>query len=319
MLDRAEPTLAEAGKGKLAPKKGMSRQRREAFAAYVFLIPWVLGAIGLTLGPMVASLYLSFTNYDLLGSPAWIGVKNYVNLMSDSRYLHSVQVTLVYVGLSVPLKLAFALLLAVLLNRGLRGVNAYRAIYYVPSLLGGSVAVAILWRQLFASDGVVNRLMNIVGWHDPPSWLTNPHYALYSLVLLAIWEFGAPMIIFLAGLRQIPAELYEAARVDGAGRVAQFLRITLPLLTPMILFNLVLQMIGAFQAFTPAYIVSNGTGGPLDSTLFYTLYLYQQAFGSLHMGYGSAMAWLLLVVIGAFTGAVFYSSRYWVFYSDRSR
>jgi len=161
--------------------------------------------------------------------------------------------------------------------------------------------------------------MNIVGWHDPPSWLTNPHYALYSLVLLAIWEFGAPMIIFLAGLRQIPAELYEAARVDGAGRVAQFLRITVPLLTPMILFNLVLQMIGAFQAFTPAYIVSNGTGGPLDSTLFYTLYLYQQAFGSLHMGYGSAMAWLLLVVIGAFTGAVFYSSRYWVFYSDRSR
>ncbi|HEY8790706.1 MAG TPA: sugar ABC transporter permease [Actinopolymorphaceae bacterium] len=319
MLDRAEPTLAEAGKGKLAPKKGMSRQRREAFAAYVFLIPWVLGAIGLTLGPMVASLYLSFTNYDLLGSPAWIGVMNYVNLMSDSRYLHSVQVTLVYVGLSVPLKLAFALLLAVLLNRGLRGVNAYRAIYYVPSLLGGSVAVAILWRQLFASEGVVNRLMNIVGWHDPPSWLTNPHYALYSLVLLAIWEFGAPMIIFLAGLRQIPAELYEAARVDGAGRVAQFLRITVPLLTPMILFNLVLQMIGAFQAFTPAYIVSNGTGGPLDSTLFYTLYLYQQAFGSLHMGYGSAMAWLLLVVIGAFTGAVFYSSRYWVFYSDRSR
>jgi multiple sugar transport system permease protein len=319
VLDRAEPTLAEAGKGKLAPKKGMSRQRREAFAAYVFLIPWVLGAIGLTLGPMVASLYLSFTNYDLLGSPAWIGVKNYVNLMSDSRYLHSVQVTLVYVGLSVPLKLAFALLLAVLLNRGLRGVNAYRAIYYVPSLLGGSVAVAILWRQLFASEGVVNRLMNIAGWHDPPSWLTNPHYALYSLVLLAIWEFGAPMIIFLAGLRQIPAELYEAARVDGASRVAQFLRITLPLLTPMILFNLVLQMIGAFQAFTPAYIVSNGTGGPLDSTLFYTLYLYQQAFGSLHMGYGSAMAWLLLVVIGAFTGAVFYSSKYWVFYSDRSR
>ena len=319
MLDQAEPTLAEAGKAKLAPKKGMSRQRREAFAAYVFLIPWVLGAIGLTLGPMVASLYLSFTNYDLLGSPAWIGVMNYVNLMSDSRYLHSVQVTLVYVGLSVPLKLAFALLLAVLLNRGLRGVNAYRAIYYVPSLLGGSVAVAILWRQLFASEGVVNRLMNIVGWHDPPSWLTNPHYALYSLVLLAIWEFGAPMIIFLAGLRQIPAELYEAARVDGAGRVAQFLRITVPLLTPMILFNLVLQMIGAFQAFTPAYIVSNGTGGPLDSTLFYTLYLYQQAFGSLHMGYGSAMAWLLLVVIGAFTGAVFYSSRYWVFYSDRSR
>ena len=319
MLDQAELRLADTGNMKSAPRTGMSRKRREAFAAYVFLIPWLLGAIGLTIGPMAASLYLSFTNYDLLGSPVWIGMKNYADLMSDPRYLHSIQVTLVYVALSVPLKLAFALLLAVLLNRGVRGVNAYRAIYYVPSLLGGSVAIAILWRQLFATEGVVNKVLNIVGWQHPPSWLTNPHFSLYTLVLLAIWEFGAPMIIFLAGLRQIPADLYEAARVDGAGTVAQFLRITIPLLTPMILFNLVLQIIGAFQAFTPAYIISNGSGGPLDSTLFYTLYLYQQEFGSLHMGYGSAMAWLLLVVIGAFTGAVFYSSKYWVFYSDRSR
>ena len=164
-----------------------------------------------------------------------------------------------------------------------------------------------------------DRFLQLLGWHDPPAWVVDPHFAIFTLVVLAVWEFGSPMVIFLAGLRQIPRELYEAAMVDGAGQVARFVRITLPLLTPLVLFNLVLQMIGAFQAFTPAYIVSGGQGGPVDSTLFYTLYLYLQAFGSLHMGYGAAMAWVLLVVIALVTAAIFASSRYWVFYMEQAR
>jgi multiple sugar transport system permease protein len=304
------------GRGRTAR---LSPRAREAISGYLFLLPWLAGILCLTLGPMLASLYLSFTRYNLLSAPRWVGTQNYVDLLSDTRYLKSIQVTLVYVLLSVPLKLAFALLLAMLLNRGLRGLSIYRAMYYVPSLLGASVAIAVLWRQMFGDTGMVNQVLRLLRWSDPPSWIDSPRYAIFTLVLLAVWEFGSPMIIFLAGLRQIPQDLYEAARVDGAGRIAQVLRITLPLLTPFVLFNLVLQMIGAFQAFTPSYIVSGGTGGPVDSTLFYTLYLFQQAFGSLHMGYGAAMAWILLVVIALFTGAVFLSSGRWVFYMDQSR
>jgi multiple sugar transport system permease protein len=280
--------------------------------------PWLLGFLGLTLGPMIASLWLSFTKYNLLSAPRWIGVQNYVNLFSDSRFLHSIRITFMYVGVSVPLKLGFALLLAVLLNRGLRGLTIYRALFYVPSLLGSSVAIAILWRQIFGDDGLVNAALKAIGVHHPPSWLTDPSMAIYTLIALAVWEFGSPMIIFLAGLRQIPGELYEAAQIDGAGRVRQFTQVTIPLLTPLILFNLVLQMINAFQAFTPAYIISGGTGGPVDGTLFYTLYMYQQAFGYLQMGYGAAMAWLLFVVVALFTGAIFLTSRYWVFYMEQS-
>jgi multiple sugar transport system permease protein len=285
----------------------------------VFLLPWLIGLVGLTLGPMVASLWLSFTQYDLLSAPQWIGIQNYLDLLSDDRYIQSVKVTLIYVGLAVPFKLAFALLLAFLLNRGLKGLSLYRAIYYVPSLLGTSVAIAVLWQQLFSSQGALNQVFRFLGWHNPPAWVFDPRFSLFTLVLLAVWEFGSPMIIFLAGLRQIPRELYEAARVDGARAVAQFFRITLPLLTPLVLFNLVLQMIGSFQAFTPAYIVSGGTGGPVNSTLFYTLYLYLQAFGDLHMGYGAAMAWVLLVVIAVTTGGIFLTSRYWVFYQEQAR
>jgi multiple sugar transport system permease protein len=291
----------------------------EAIAGYVFLLPWLVGFLGLTLGPIAASLWLSFTRYDLLSAPVWVGLQNYVDLLSDPRYLQSVKLTLTYVALAVPLRLTFALLLALMLNRGIRGLALYRAIYYVPSLLGASVAIAIVWQRLFAGDGVLDQFLRLLGWQNPPAWVFDPRFALFTLVVLAVWEFGSPMVIFLAGLRQIPRELYEAAMVDGAGRVAQFFSVTLPLLTPLVLFNLVLQMIGAFQAFTPAYIVSGGSGGPVDSTLFYTLYLYLQAFGSLHMGYGAAMAWILLVSIALVTGAIFASSRYWVFYMDQSR
>jgi multiple sugar transport system permease protein len=225
------------------------------------------------------------------------------------------RVTFTYVLLSVPLELAFALAVAVVLNQGLRARAFYRAVYYVPSLLGGSVAIAILWRQIFGADGLVNQLLAQVGI-DGPGWVSSPSTSLLTLVLLRVWQFGAPMVIFLAGLRQIPADVLEAAEVDGAGRVKRFLHITLPLLSPIVFFNLVLQIIGAFQAFTPAFIVSGGSGGPSDSTLFYTLYLYQKAFGSFEMGYAAAMAWVLLLIIAGFTAANFVMGRRWVFYAD---
>ena len=219
---------------------------------------------------------------------------------------------------SVPLKLAAALGLAMVLDRSVRGVGVYRAIFYLPSLLGASVAIAVLWRQIFGADGLVNQLLALVGIHGP-AWVSHPDYALSTLVVLAIWQFGSPMIIFLAGLRQIPQDLYEAASMDGASRWRQFWKITLPLLAPVIFFNLVLQTIEGFKAFTQAFIVSGGTGGPINSTLFYSLYLYEEAFANFRMGYASALAWLLLVIIAIFTAIAFGTSKYWVYYEDESR
>lgn len=294
----------------------LSSEGKENLAGYLFLLPWFAGLILLTAGPMVGSLYLSFTKFDLLSAPVWIGLQNYFALFQDPRWLNSVRVTLIYVFLSVPLKMLFALGLAMLLNRGLRGLAIYRAIYYVPSLLGASVAIAILWRQIFDTNGLVNQALALIGIKSGISWISSPNYALGTLIILAIWQFGSPMIIFLAGLKQISPEYYEAATTDGAGPVNRFWHITLPLLTPIVFFNMVLQMVGAFQAFTPAFIVSGGSGGPIDSTLFYTLYIYQEGFGNLHMGYASAMAWVLLIAIALFTALAFLSSRYWVFYQD---
>ncbi|WP_407690828.1 carbohydrate ABC transporter permease [Rubrobacter tropicus] len=303
------------------PSGGRSRrQQGENLWGYLFLAPWFLGLFALTLGPMLASLYFSFTDFDLLTAPTWVGLENYVRMFTeDPRYMQSLKVTFIYVALSVPLELAFALLVAVLLNRGIRALGTYRAIYYLPSLLGGSVAIAIMWRQVFGGDGLFNQFLALLGWETAPSWISTPGTALYTLVLLRVWQFGSPMVIFLAGLRQIPQELYDAAAVDGAGKVSRFLRITIPLLTPIIFFNLVLQLIRAFQAFTPAFIVSGGSGGPSDSTLFYTLYLYQEGFANFRMGYAAAMAWVLLLIIGTFTAANFLMSRYWVHYEDDGR
>jgi len=294
---------------------GTATRLRRSLPAYAFLAPWIVGMLGITLGPMLISLYYSFTDYSLLGDPRWAGADNYARLLTDERFHTSLRVTFLYVALSVPLELVFALLVAVVLNRGLRGLATYRAIYYLPSLLGGSVAVAILWRQIFGRDGLVNDVLAIVGI-DGPGWVSTPEYSLLTLVVLRVWQFGAPMVIFLAGLRQIPDDVYEAARIDGANVLQRFVRITLPLLSPIIFFNLVLQTIGAFQAFTPAFVISGGTGGPSDSTLFYTLYLYQRAFGSFEMGYAAALAWVLLLIIGVLTGLNFLFRRYWVYSED---
>ncbi|WP_017569022.1 carbohydrate ABC transporter permease [Nocardiopsis halotolerans] len=296
-----------------APTPG--KQRRENLAAYGFLTPWFIGLVCITAGPLLASLYFSFTDYNLIGDYGWVGLDNYERMFTDERLHTSLKVTFIYVFVSVPLQLAMALALAMILDRGVRGLPLYRSVYYLPSLLGGSVAIAILWRQVFGAEGLINQVLAFFGIQGE-GWVSHPDYALGTLIVLNVWTFGAPMVIFLAGLRQIPAMYYEAAEVDGAGPVRRFWHITVPMLTPIIFFNMVLQFINAFQTFTQAFIVSSGTGGPSDSTLFYTLYLYQRGFGDFEMGYASAMAWLLLMIIGGFTAVNFLASKYWVFYGD---
>ena len=296
------------------------RQRAGRFVAmregYGFLLPWFAGFFGLTLGPALFSLYLSFTKYDLVSDPRWIGLGNYVRIATDdSKFWQAMHVTFTYVFLAVPLKLAFALSIAMILNKGLRGLPIYRALFYLPSLLGGSVAIAILWREVFSADGLFNQVLAVFGI-EGIGWVTTPETALYTLVLLTIWQFGSSMIIFLAGLRQIPQDMYEAASIDGASPRRQFFKITLPLLTPVIFFNAIVQTIDAFKAFTPSFIISNGTGGPVNSTLFYTLYLFQEAFAYFRMGYASALAWVLVMIIGSFTAVSFFMSRYWVHYDE---
>ncbi|TDC69732.1 carbohydrate ABC transporter permease [Streptomyces hainanensis] len=299
----------------LAPQL-RKRRRKEAVAAYLFLAPWFVGLVAITAGPLLSSLYLSFTDYSLIGDSQWVGFDNYVEMFTDDpRFLKALNNTAVYVFVSVPLQLTFALALALVLDRGVRGLPFYRSIYYLPSLLGGSVAVAILWRQVFGSEGLVNE---VLGWFgvEGESWVAHPDTALGTLIVLNVWTFGAPMVIFLAGLRQIPRSYYEAAGLDGAGQLRQFFSITLPLLTPIVFFNLVLQLINSFQSFTQAFVVSGGKGGPSDSTLLLTMHIYQEGFGNFQMGYASAMAWFLVVVIAVLTGVNFLMSRYWVFYSD---
>lgn len=313
---------------------GIGRFIRRNAVAYMFLAPWLVGFLVFTLYPMGYSLLLSFTDYDFTmpNSTQWIGLGNYIKMFGsvfglteftastgevmhvDPYYMKSLSVTFNYVFVSVPLKLIFALAVAMLLNQRLRFVPFYRAVYYIPTLLGGSVAIAVLWRKLFEKDGLINGVLAAIGFTDLPGWITNPNYALGTLILLSVWQFGSSMIIFLAGLKQIPQEYYEAASVDGAGKVRQFFSITIPLLSPVILFNLVIQLIGAFQSFTQAYIIGGGRGGVLNSTLFYTLHMYIQGWTYHEMGYASAMAWVLLIIIGVCTAIIFRSSNWWVSY-----
>ena len=294
----------------------MERFLRRNFAGYAFLLPWLVGFFLLAIGPILASLYLSFTKYNIVRPPQWIGLENYTYMFQfDQRFWKALQVTFSFVVLSVPAKLIFALGVAMALDKGIRAVGWYRALFYLPSILGGSIAVAILWRQLFSYDGVVNAVLRFFG-ADGPYWLADPNYSLWTLVVLAVWQFGSPMLIFLAGLRAIPTELYEAAEIDAAGPVRKFFAITVPLLAPVIFFNLVLQMIEAFKSFSGAFVISGGRGDPLDSLLFFTVYLYNEAFSFLRMGYASALAWVLLLIIALFTAIAFWTSKYWVHYEN---
>lgn len=278
----------------------------------LFMTPWILGFVIFNLYPIIYSFYLSFTNYDLFSKPEFLGFQNYVQLfIADERYFKALKVTIIYVFLGVPLQLLVALALALVLNKGIPGLKYFRAIYYLPALMGGSVAISLLWRQVFGSYGIVNQLLILLGFHQPLtsiSWISEPKYSLYTLIILRVWQFGSPMIIFLAGLKQIPQQLYESAEIDGANTMKKFLNITLPLLTPILFFNLIMQIISAFQAFTPAYIIGGSTGGVLDSLLFYTLYLYIIGFTFFKMGVASAMAWILMFVVGILTIILFKSS-----------
>ncbi len=304
----------------ISTEEACPKQRRawgNEIAGYGFLAPWLIGFFVLTFGPAVTSFYLSMTDFGGFGQARWVGAANYARLLQDDpRFWTAMNVTFTFVVLAVPLKLLFALAVAVTLNKGLRGLTLFRAIYYLPSLIGGSVAIAVLWRQIFTADGLLNQALNALFGYEGPSWISNPSTSLYTLVLLAVWQFGSSMIIFLAGLRQIPADMYEAASIDGASSTRQFFKITLPLLTPVIFFNSVILTIDAFKAFTSAFIISDGLGGPVDSTLFYTLYLYQEAFANFRFGYASALAWILVLIIALFTALSFLSARYWVHYDD---
>ncbi|TDB78075.1 carbohydrate ABC transporter permease [Micromonospora sp. KC723] len=303
--------------GPAGPRK-RARRSGDGVAGYLFLSPWIIGILLLTLGPMVTSLYLSFTDYDLFDSPEWVGLDNYQRMFEDARWLKSVRVTALYVVLSVPVKLACALAVAMLLNNERRGRAFYRAAFYGPSLIGASVSLAIVWKAMFSDDAVIDRLLRAIGVNTG-GWAGNPDFSLLMLVLLAAWQLGAPMVIFLAGLKQVPRELYEAAEVDGAGPWRRFRSVTLPMISPVIFFNLLLETINAFQVFTSAYIVGGPNGQPAGTTLFYTIYLFDRGFGDYRMGYASAMAWMLLAGVGLVTLVLFRTARGWVYYSGDKR
>ncbi|WP_353809649.1 carbohydrate ABC transporter permease [Agromyces sp. SYSU T00194] len=294
-------------------------RRREAFAGYGFLAPWLVGFFGLTIGPMIYSLYLSFTRYNLFQDPRWIGFDNYVRMFTeDPVYVQSVTITLVYVLVGTPIKLAAALGIAMLLNYRDRGAGFFRSSFYAPSLIGASVSVAIVWRAMFSTDGPVDNGLSFLGI-DIGGWVGNVSLVVPMMILLAVWQFGAPMVIFLAGLKQVPRELYEAAEVDGAGPFRKFGSVTMPMLSPVIFFNLLLELIAAFQVFASAYIISNGSGGPAGMTNFYTLYLYKRGFADLQMGYASAMAWVLVIAVAIIAAILFRTSRGWVHYTGDNR
>ncbi|WP_043227945.1 carbohydrate ABC transporter permease [Streptomyces sp. NRRL F-5193] len=331
----AAPEAAPPGKGAApavpAPRGGgpprrtagrapRSRAARENLAGYLFMSPWLTGFLLLTAGPMAVSLYFAFTDYNLFDAPRWIGLDNFTEMFGDPRWRTSVEVTGWYVVLGTPLKLAAALGVAVLLNQSRRGQGFYRAAFYAPSLIGASVSIAIVWRALFADGAPVDRAQQLIGL-DPGGWIGDPDKIIYALVALTVWQFGAPMVIFLAGLKQVPRELYEAAQMDGAGPWRRFWNITLPMISPVLFFNVLLETIHSFQIFGSAYIIgSQGNAcGPADGTLVYTCYLYVQGFENSRMGLASAMAWMLLLAVGLVTAVLFWSQRRWVHYEEGGR
>jgi multiple sugar transport system permease protein len=300
-----------------AASSARRRAWRRNLMGYLFIAPWLVAFLAFTAVPMIGSAALAFTDYNVLSQNLkWVGLDNFQRMLfNDPRYWRAVQATFSFALVAVPMKLVFALALAMLFNNSRRLVYGYRAAYYLPSIVGASVAVAVVWRELVGRSGPVNVVLGQFGV-PAQAWLGKPSTALGTVILLSVWGCGSPMLIFLAGLRQIPNQLYEAASLDGAGAWKRFLKITIPLLTPLIFFNLVLQMIFGFTVFTSAFILSGGSGAPLDSLLLYSLYLYQKAFKDFQMGYAAAMAWALLLVIGIFTTIIFKTSASWVYYES---
>ncbi|ELS8948039.1 carbohydrate ABC transporter permease [Vibrio fluvialis] len=278
-----------------------------------YLSPYIIGLIVFTAFPFVSSFLMSFTDYDLMTAPKFVGIENYRYMLTeDDLFWKSMSVTFAYVFLTIPVKLAFALFIAFILNFKLKGIGFFRTTYYIPSILGSSIAIAVLWRALFAIDGVLNGMLGFIGI-DPVNWLGEPSFALFSITLLRAWQFGSAMVIFLAALQNVPQSQYEAALIDGASKWQMFMKVTVPLITPVIFFNFIMQTTQAFQEFTAPYVVTGG--GPMKSTYLISLYIYETAFKFFDMGYGSALAWSLFIVVAIFTAITFRSSKYWVFYS----
>ena len=293
---------------------GLSRiLHKDNTVGYLFALPFIVGFLALTIYPMGLSLYYSFCNYKIAAEPEWIGLTNYLNLFRDATFGNSLLVTIQYVLIGVPLKLVFALLIAMLLTKPTRVQGLYRAVYYIPSLIGGSVAVALVWKQLFGSRGPVVTMikgMGVTGFN----FFGNSTWAFLPLVLCNAWQFGSSMLIFASGLKQIPKDYYEAAEIDGANVIKRFFSITLPCLSPIILFNLIMQLISGFMTFTQAQIITQG--GPNYATNYIALNIFTEGFAYSHMGYACAQSWVMLLIMAAITGIIFKTSSYWTFYEN---
>lgn len=294
----------------------MTMRRREAIMGYIFLTPWLIGFLVFLVGPMLTSIYLSMTNYKMISSPVWIGLANYERMIADPLVIHSLTVTIKYTAFAVPLGMIAAMAIAVLLNQKIHASGIFRTVFYLPSVISG-VAVALVFVWIFNYRfGILNYFLSLVGI-DGPNWLGSPRYALWAFVLMSLWGIGGNVVIYLAGLQGVPVSLIEAAIIDGASPWTRFWKITLPLLTPVVLFTMVMGVIASFQTFTQAYIMTGG--GPANATLFFLLYLYKNAFNWFEMGYASALAWLLFTIIMIVTIIMWTSSARWVYYEGEER
>ncbi|MBO5623170.1 MAG: sugar ABC transporter permease [Butyrivibrio sp.] len=282
--------------------------------AYLYILPWLLGFLILQLYPFLCSLVYSFTDYTIGAKPVFVGIGNYIKLFSkDKEFWNSLKVTIVFALYTVPGKLILALLVAMFLNRDIKGINLIRTLYYIPSLFGGSVAIALLWKVMFMDAGIINGLLSLLHLPNVQFW-GDTKYALKTICALEIWQFGSSMVMFLAALKQVPKDLYEAAQIDGAGKIKRFFSITIPQISPIIFFNLLNQMIQALQNFTSAAIITDG--GPLKSTQVLGLKLYKEGFSYFKMGYASAISWIVFSIILTFTLILFGTSGLWVHYAD---
>ncbi|MHB0856255.1 MAG: carbohydrate ABC transporter permease [Anaerolineae bacterium] len=291
-------------------------RRRETLVGLAFLSPWLIGFVVFLLGPMIASFYLSFTQYKVVRPPVWLGIDNYARMFGDKLFYHSLKVTLTYTVMSVPIGIVAALAIATLLNQTVVASGVFRTIFYLPSVVSG-VSVAIVFAWIFNYRfGIINYFLSLVGIVGP-NWLGHPRFALWAFVLMSLWGIGGTVVIFLASLQGVPQALYEAAEIDGANPWRRFTHITLPMISPSILFVLIMGVIGTFQTFTTAYIMT--AGGPSNATLFYLLYLYKNAFSWFEMGYASALAWFLFLIILVCTLALLKSSASWVHYEGSAR
>lgn len=279
-----------------------------------FALPWLFGFILFKAYPFITSFYYSFTNYNLMRGVSETGLMNYIEIFTNKDILKAFVVTFKYAFMTVPLKLAFALFIAYILNYNLKGIKFFRTAYYIPSILGGSIAVAVLWNAIFQRNGIINNMLLNMGITGP-SWLGDEKYALFIICLLRVWQFGSAMVIFLAALKGVSGDLYEAAAIDGAGKWTIFYKITVPMITPVIFYNLITQLCTAFQEFNGPFIITKG--GPNGATTLVSLLVYNQAFKKYNMGMASAQAWLLFIVVAFFSAIAFLSQKKWVYYSDK--